>query len=49
MLFKSWRSVSDEWARERILSNNRDFEKERRVEVLEQWDKKVDALKLYMA
>ena len=49
LLFKSWKSVSDDWAKERILGNNREFEKERRKEVLEQWDKKVDALKLYMA
>ena len=49
LLFKGWKSASDDWAKERIRGVTKVFEQQRRVEVLEQWDKKLDALKLYMA
>ena len=49
LLFKSWKQITDEWGKERIIDNAKVFESGKRVEILEQWDKKVDALKLYMA
>jgi hypothetical protein len=48
-LFYSWRGVTHIWFKERINREAQDYEKTQRDKELTQWDKEVDALKVYMA
>ena len=49
LLFKNWKLATDDWGKERIVENAKGYESNQRGEILEHWEKKVDALKLYMA
>ena len=48
-LFYSWRGVTHLWFKERINSEAIEYERTQRDKELSQWDKEVDALKVYMA
>lgn len=48
-LFYNWRAVSHQWFKKRINKEAIDYEKKQRDKELTQWDKEVDALKVYMA
>jgi len=47
--FYSWRGVTHVWFKERINKEAVEFEQKQRDKELTQWDKEVDALKVYMA
>ena len=49
MIFSNWRATTDGWFRERIAKESVTFETRKREELLDGWDQKVEALKLYMA
>lgn len=49
LLFCSWRGVSHQWFKERINREAVDYERTQREKELAQWDKEVEALKVYMA
>lgn len=49
LLFGSWRGVSHRWFKKRINKEAIDYERTQRDKELAQWDKEVDALKVYMA
>ena len=49
LLFRSWKSISNEWGKERINNELLNYENQQRQIHLEGWNQKVDALKLYMA
>lgn len=48
-LFYNWRGVTHVWFKERIDREAKEFERTQRDKELTQWDKEVDALKVYMA
>jgi hypothetical protein len=48
-LFYGWRAVSHRWFKKRINREALDYERKQRDKELTQWDKEVDALKVYMA
>ncbi len=48
-LFYSWRGVTHQWFKIRINSEAIEYAKTQRDKELTQWDKEVDALKVYMA
>lgn len=48
-LFYSWRGVTHIWFKERIDRESKDYARTQRDKELTQWDKEVDALKVYMA
>lgn len=48
-LFYSWRGVTHLWFKERINREAIEYERTQRDKELSQWDKEVDALKVYMA
>ena len=48
-LFYNWRAVSHKWFKKRINKEAIEYEKRQRDKELTQWDKEVDALKVYMA
>jgi hypothetical protein len=49
LLFCSWRGVSHQWFKERINRESVEYERSQREKELTQWDKDVEALKVYMA
>jgi len=49
LLFGSWRGVTHSWFKERINKEAVLYETQKRAEMLNHWDKEVDALKIYMA
>ena len=49
LLFCSWRGVSHQWFKERINRDSVEYERTQREKELAQWDKEVEALKVYMA
>ena len=49
LLFENWREVSHNWLKERVNKEAAEYEKTKREQELTQWDKEVDALKIYMA
>jgi hypothetical protein len=49
LLFGSWRGVSHQWFKQRINKEAVEYERTQRDKELAQWDKEVDALKVYMA
>lgn len=49
LLFGSWRGVSHQWFKQRINKESVEYERTQRDKELAQWDKEVDALKVYMA
>jgi hypothetical protein len=49
LLFCSWRGVSHLWFKERINRESVEYERSQREKELTQWDKEVEALKVYMA
>ena len=48
-LFYNWRAVSHRWFKKRINKEAIEYERKQRDKELTQWDKEVDALKVYMA
>lgn len=49
LLFRSWKTISNEWGKERINNELLAYENTQRHVHLDAWNQKVDALKLYMA
>jgi hypothetical protein len=48
-LFYGWRGISHRWFKKRINKEAIEYEKTQRDKELTQWDKEVEALKVYMA
>lgn len=49
LIFSSWRVICHQWFKERVVKESLQFDQVKRTELLEQYEKRAELLKLYYA